>query len=68
MVFNQKTRSKTILLTANSSKNAQGFCQAKKDSICYTLPQMSHMNLQISKKRKQFFIKIFFTILSERIS
>ena len=55
MVFNQKTRSKTILLTANSSKNAQGFCQAKKDSICYTLPQMLHMNLQISKKETVFY-------------
>ena len=55
MVFNQKTRSKTILLTAKSSKNAQGFCQAKKDSICYTLPQMLHMNLQISKKETVFY-------------
>ena len=35
MVFNQKPR-KPIMLTANSHKNAQGYCQPNKDSICYT--------------------------------
>ena len=37
MVFNQKP-CKPIRLTAHSSKNAQGFCQPNKDSICYNLP------------------------------
>ena len=33
MVFNQKPR-KPILFTANAHKNAQGYCQPNKDSIC----------------------------------
>ena len=33
MVFNQKPR-KPIMFTANAHKNAQGFCQPNKDSIC----------------------------------
>ena len=36
MVFNQKPR-KPIMFTANSHKNAQGFCQPNKDSIGYNL-------------------------------
>ena len=27
------------MLTANAHKNTQGYCQTKKDSICYNLPQ-----------------------------
>ena len=37
MVFDQKPR-KPIMFTANSHKNAQGYCQPNKDSICYNLP------------------------------
>ena len=37
MVFNQKLR-KPIIFTASSSKNAQGYCQPTKESICYNLP------------------------------
>ena len=37
MVFNQKPR-KPIMLTANAFKNAQGYCQPNKNSICYNLP------------------------------
>ena len=37
MTFNQKPR-KPIMFTANSSKNAQGYCQPTKESICYNLP------------------------------
>ena len=33
MVFKQKPR-KPIMFTANSHKNAQGYCQPNKDSIC----------------------------------
>ena len=35
-VFNQKPR-KPIMFTGNSSKNAQGYCQPTKESICYNL-------------------------------
>ena len=41
MVFNQKPR-KSIMFTANSHKNAQGYCQPNKDSICYNLPLHTH--------------------------
>ena len=41
MVFNQKPR-KPIMFTANSHKNAQGYCQPDKDSICYNLPLHTH--------------------------
>ena len=41
MVFNQKPR-KPIMFTANAHKNAQGFCQPNKDSICYNLPLHTH--------------------------
>ena len=41
MVFNQKPR-KPILFTPNSSKNAQGYCQPTKESICYNLPLYTH--------------------------
>ena len=41
MVFNQKPR-KQNLFTANSSKNAQGYCQPTKESICYNLPLHTH--------------------------
>ena len=41
MVFNQKPR-KPIMFTANAHKNAQGYCQPKKDSICYNLPLHAH--------------------------
>ena len=41
MVFNQKPR-KPIMFTANSHKNAQGYCQPNKDSICYNLPLHTH--------------------------
>ena len=41
MVFNQKPR-KPIMFTANAHKNAQGFCQSNKDSICYNLPLHTH--------------------------
>ena len=41
MVFNQKPR-KPIMFTTNSSKNAQGFCQPTKESICYNLPLRTH--------------------------
>ena len=41
MVFNQKPR-KPIMFTAKSHKNAQGYCQPNKDSICYNLPLHTH--------------------------
>ena len=41
MVFNQKPR-KPIMFTANSHKNAQGYCQPNEDSICYNLPLHTH--------------------------
>ena len=41
MVFNQKPR-KPIMFTANSHKNAQGYCQPNKDSVCYNLPLHTH--------------------------
>ena len=41
MVFNQKLR-KPIMFTANMHKNAQGYCQQSKDSICYNLPLHTH--------------------------
>ena len=41
MVFNQKPQ-KPIMFTANAHKNAQGYCQANKDSICYNLPLHTH--------------------------
>ena len=31
------------MLTANSSKNAQGYCQPNKDSVRYTLPLHAHV-------------------------
>ena len=31
-----------MLFTASSSKNAQGYCQHTKDSICYNLPLHTH--------------------------
>ena len=37
MVFKQKPR-KPIMFTANVHKNAQGYCQPNKNSICYNLP------------------------------
>ena len=37
MLFNQKLR-KPIVLTTNSSKNLQGYCQPSKESVCYNLP------------------------------
>ena len=41
MVFNQKPQ-KPIMFTANAHKNAQGYCQPNKDSICYNLPLHTH--------------------------
>ena len=41
MAFNQKPR-KPIMFTANAQKNAQGYCQPNKDSICYNLPLHTH--------------------------
>ena len=41
MVFSQKPR-KPIMFTANAHKNAQGYCQPNKDSICYNLPLHTH--------------------------
>ena len=41
MVFNQKP-SKPIMFTANAHKNAQGYFQPNKDSICYNLPLHTH--------------------------
>ena len=41
IVFNQKPR-KPIMFTANAHKNAQGYCQPNKDSICYNLPLHTH--------------------------
>ena len=41
MVFNRKPR-KSIMFTANAHKNAQGYCQPNKDSICYNLPLHTH--------------------------
>ena len=41
MVFNQKPR-KPIIITAKASKNAQGYCQPTKESICYNLPLYTH--------------------------
>ena len=41
MVFNKKPR-KPIMFTANAHKNAQGYCQLNKDSICYNLPLHTH--------------------------
>ena len=40
-IFNRKPR-KPIMFTANSHKNAQGYCQTNKDSICYNLPLHTH--------------------------
>ena len=40
-VFSQKPR-KPLMFTANAHKNAQGYCQPNKDSICYNLPLHSH--------------------------
>ena len=37
MVFNQKPR-KPIMVIANSSKKAQGYCQPTEETICYNLP------------------------------
>ena len=41
IVFNQKPR-KPIMFTANAHKNAQGYCQPNKDSICYNLHLHTH--------------------------
>ena len=41
MVFNQKPR-KPIMFTANAHKDAQGYCQPNKDSICYNLLLHTH--------------------------
>ena len=41
MVFNQKQR-KSIIFSANSSKNTQGYCQPTNESICYNLPLHTH--------------------------
>ena len=41
MVFNQKPR-KPKMFTANAHKNAQGYCQPNKDSICYNLSLHTH--------------------------
>ena len=41
MVFNQKLR-KPKLFRANAHKNAQGYYQPNKDSICYKLPVHTH--------------------------
>ena len=41
MVFNQKPR-KPIMFTANAHKNAQGYCQPNKDSICFNPPRNTH--------------------------
>ena len=41
MVSNQKPRELTMF-TANAHKNTQGYCQRKKDSICYNLPLHTH--------------------------
>ena len=41
MVFNQKPR-KPKMFRANAHKNAQGYCQPNKDSICYNLPLHTH--------------------------
>ena len=30
------------MFTANAQKNAQGYCQPNKDSICYNLPLHTH--------------------------
>ena len=40
-VFTQKPH-KPIMYTANSSKNAQGYCQPSKDSMCYNLSLHTH--------------------------
>ena len=40
-IFNQKPR-KSIMFTANFSKNAQGYCQPTKEPICYNLPLHTH--------------------------
>ena len=40
-VFSQKPR-KPTMFTANAQKNAQGYCQPNKDSICYNLPLHTH--------------------------
>ena len=39
--FKQKPR-KPIMFPANSSKNAQGYCQPTKKSKCYNLPLHTH--------------------------
>ena len=41
MVIKQKSQKPTIF-TANASKNSQGYCQQKKESICYNLPLHTH--------------------------
>ena len=40
-VCNRKPR-KPIMFTANDHKNAKGYCQPKKDSICYKLQLHTH--------------------------
>ena len=30
------------MFTSNSSKNAQGYCQPTKESVCYNLPLHTH--------------------------
>ena len=41
LVFNHKPR-KSIIFTANSSKNTQGYCQPTKESLSYSLPLHTH--------------------------
>ena len=41
MVFNQNPR-EPIMFTANAHKNAQGYCQPNKYSICYNQPLHTH--------------------------
>ena len=40
-VFHRKPR-KPIMITVNSSKNTQGFCQPTKEPMCYNLPLYTH--------------------------
>ena len=41
MVFNLKPR-KPIMFTANSSENAESYCQSNKNSICYDVTLHTH--------------------------
>ena len=50
MVVNQKPR-KPILFTANSSKDAQGYFQPTKESMCFNLMFITHNTYRMDFKQ-----------------